>query len=78
MKKFTQAFCICASLTVAAFAADKLDKRIEAPYAVLHELMATPDKGIPEDIASKATCVEKVRDAQCGCGKILIICGATT
>jgi lipid-binding SYLF domain-containing protein len=62
MKKFIQAICICASLTAAGFAADtdKLDKRIEAAHAVLHELMATPDKGIPDDIASKATCVAVV------------------
>jgi lipid-binding SYLF domain-containing protein len=62
MKKLIQVICICASLTVAAFAADtdKLDKRIEAAHAVLHELMATPDKGIPDNIASKATCVAVV------------------
>ncbi len=36
---------------------EKLDNRIEAAHAVLHELMATPDKGIPFDIASHATCV---------------------
>jgi SH3 domain-containing YSC84-like protein 1 len=43
----------------AAHAADvqKLDERIEAAHAVLHELMATPDKGIPTDIAAKAHCV---------------------
>jgi len=35
----------------------KLDQRIEAAHLVLHELMATPDKGIPEDVAAKATCV---------------------
>jgi lipid-binding SYLF domain-containing protein len=59
MKTFLQAVCIIASLTVAAHAADtaKLDQRIEAAHTVLHELMATPDKGIPDDIAAKATCV---------------------
>jgi SH3 domain-containing YSC84-like protein 1 len=43
----------------AAHAADvqKLDERIDAAHAVLHELMATPDKGIPMDIAAKAHCV---------------------
>jgi lipid-binding SYLF domain-containing protein len=35
----------------------KLDQRIDAAHAVLHELMATPDKGIPLNIAAKATCV---------------------
>jgi lipid-binding SYLF domain-containing protein len=47
---------------MAASATDmqKLDQRIEAAHAVLHELMATPDKGIPDDIAAKATCVAVV------------------
>jgi len=44
-----------------AFAADstdaKLTSRIEAAHAGLHELMATPDKGIPLEIAGKAECV---------------------
>jgi SH3 domain-containing YSC84-like protein 1 len=35
----------------------KLDARIDAAHLVLHELMATPDKGIPMDIAAKAHCV---------------------
>jgi lipid-binding SYLF domain-containing protein len=43
----------------AAHGADvqKLDGRIDAAHAVLHELMATPDKGIPLDIAAKAHCI---------------------
>jgi lipid-binding SYLF domain-containing protein len=36
---------------------EKLDGRIDAAHAVLHELMATPDKGIPLDIAAKAHCI---------------------
>jgi len=35
----------------------KLNARIEAAHAVLHELMNTPDKSIPFDVASHATCV---------------------
>jgi lipid-binding SYLF domain-containing protein len=54
MQTFLQAVCITASLTVAADTA-KLDQRIEAAHTVLHELMATPDKGIPDDIVAKAT-----------------------
>jgi lipid-binding SYLF domain-containing protein len=38
----------------------KLDQRIDAAQTVLHELMATPDKGIPLDIAAKAQCVAVV------------------
>ena len=53
------------TMTIASSAADnkevaKLDQRIDAAHAVLHELMGTPDKGIPEDIAAKATCVAVV------------------
>lgn len=46
--------------TIPAFAAadtQKLDARIDAAHAVLHELMDTPDKGVPLDIAAKAHCV---------------------
>jgi SH3 domain-containing YSC84-like protein 1 len=64
MKKLIQTLCATAALTmtlavVANATTDmaKLDQRIEAAHLVLHELMATPDKGIPEDVAAKATCV---------------------
>ena len=66
-KKFFQTVCATAALsltmTIAASAATdvaKLDQRIAAAHAVLHELMATPDKGIPDDIAAMATCVAVV------------------
>lgn len=54
--------CIVASSVGVASAADmsKLDSRVESAHAVLHELMATPDKGIPLDIAAKASCVAVV------------------
>ena len=67
MKNFIRTICTTAALTVtmtiASSAASnvtepaKLDQRIDAAHAVLHELMGTPDRGIPEDIAAKATCV---------------------
>ena len=59
MNRFIQTLCVLTSLSTIAFAADmqKLDNRIDAAHAVLHELMDTPDKGIPDDIAAKATCV---------------------
>jgi SH3 domain-containing YSC84-like protein 1 len=67
IKRFVQTVCTTTALTiamtVAAHAATdmaKLDQRIEAAHQVLHELMATPDKGIPDDIAAKATCVAVV------------------
>lgn len=47
------------ALATSAHAADvqKLDQRINAAHTVLHELMDTPDKGIPLDIAAKAHCI---------------------
>jgi lipid-binding SYLF domain-containing protein len=59
MKKFLQVACLCLFTTAAAHAADKakLDARIEAAHEVLHQLMATPDKGIPDSVAQHATCV---------------------
>jgi lipid-binding SYLF domain-containing protein len=61
MKKFLQvaALALCSTAAINAHAADvaKLDQRIEAAHEVLHELMATPDKGIPDNIATHATCV---------------------
>jgi len=44
---------------VSAFAADKKDvvERLDHATAVLHEIMATPDKGIPNDLLDKANCV---------------------
>jgi lipid-binding SYLF domain-containing protein len=66
VRKFFQAICLTTTLVttmpLAAHAADiqKLDERIEAAHAVLHELMDTPDKGIPDSIAARATCVAVV------------------
>ncbi len=48
------------SMTIAASAATdtaKLDQRVEAAQQVLHQLMAAPDKGVPQSITAKATCV---------------------
>jgi lipid-binding SYLF domain-containing protein len=59
IRNISLALCLSTALTVSAHAADvqKLDDRVEAAHMVLHELMGTPDKGIPEGIAAKATCV---------------------
>ena len=61
MRRMIASVAIAATMSSVAFAADstdaKLTSRIEAAHAVLHELMATPDKGIPLDIAAKAQCV---------------------
>jgi lipid-binding SYLF domain-containing protein len=58
MRSFIAATLIATSLSPLAFAQDtKIDARIAAAHAVLHELMNTPDKGVPLDVAAKATCV---------------------
>jgi lipid-binding SYLF domain-containing protein len=61
MKKFLHIACATAivSFSLSAHAADKakLDQRIEAAHEILHELMATPDRGIPDSVARHATCV---------------------
>lgn len=58
-KKLGMAVCLATTLTLSAHAADKaaLNERVDSANNVLHELMGTPDKGIPENVASKATCV---------------------
>jgi len=64
MKKFVLTLCASLLISSAAMGEDseaaKLSERVEAAHAVLHELMGTPDKGIPLDIAAKAQCVAVV------------------
>ena len=64
MKNLIAAALVAVSLGGAATAkaadTEKLDQRIAAAHAVLHELMATPDKSVPLDIAAKAQCVAVV------------------
>jgi lipid-binding SYLF domain-containing protein len=60
MKKILAAFCgflVCSTFALGEADKAKLDQRIDAAHAVLHELMNTPDKGVPLDIAAHATCV---------------------
>ena len=59
MRVFLAATLIAASLSPVALAQGnaKIESRIDAAHAVLHELLNTPDKGVPLDIAAKATCV---------------------
>ena len=64
IKQFVAVACAAATCVGMASAegssVEKLNARISSAHAVLHELMATPDKGIPLDIAAKATCVAVV------------------
>jgi lipid-binding SYLF domain-containing protein len=60
MNKIISATLVAISLCgVASAETDpaKLADRISAAHSVLHELMSTPDKGVPLDIAAKAKCV---------------------
>ena len=63
MRKFVAVTLFAATVTAGAASAQsdaKLQHRIDAAHAVLHQLMATPDKGIPLDIAAKAQCIAVV------------------
>ncbi len=61
MNRFTTAFCALTlvATTLPAMAADKakLDERLTDGQNILNEVMATPDKSIPNSILSGASCV---------------------
>jgi lipid-binding SYLF domain-containing protein len=63
MRKIVSAALVAVSamglcgVAAAADDAAKIQDRLTAAHLVLHELMDTPDKGVPLDIASKARCV---------------------
>lgn len=59
MKNVLVAALLAASFSCVARSDDKakIDARIDAAQAVLTELMNTPDRGLPLDIAARATCV---------------------
>lgn len=61
MRNFIASALIAASVVIApaiqAQPSEKLAHRIDDAHAILHELMNTPDKGVPLDIAASAQCV---------------------
>lgn len=60
MKRLLATTLIVVALSPAVQAeknAAKIDARVDAARSVLHELLNMPDKGVPLDIAAKATCV---------------------
>jgi lipid-binding SYLF domain-containing protein len=62
MKRITGIACgmALAAATLSSFAQNdksKLDERLTSAQAVMNEIMATPDKGIPRGILSGAKCV---------------------
>jgi lipid-binding SYLF domain-containing protein len=67
MKKFVAGFVVVglgflgAGMTAsAASSKSDLDARLDAATSVINEIMATPDKGIPDVITRKATCIAVV------------------
>ncbi len=62
MKRISGILCglaVLSSTTLASFGQDhaKLDERLTSAQTVLQEVMATPDKGIPQSILAGAACV---------------------
>jgi SH3 domain-containing YSC84-like protein 1 len=59
MKRILSAVCLLGAMTVSAYASDvaTLNGRLESAKTTIEEIMATPDKGIPQEILSDATCV---------------------
>jgi lipid-binding SYLF domain-containing protein len=55
MRKFALALSLCSS--VALFAADTAQERLSDASKVFNEIMATPDKGVPQDLLEKANCI---------------------
>jgi len=63
MKRLSGILCgmVLVTATCSGFAQDegraKLDERLDSARAVMNEIMATPDKGIPRGILAGASCV---------------------
>jgi lipid-binding SYLF domain-containing protein len=63
MRHAVLSFTVCAAMVMAsaglAWSEDRQDeaKRVKAAADILNEIMATPDKGIPQEIMDSAKCV---------------------
>ncbi|HET9085961.1 MAG TPA: lipid-binding SYLF domain-containing protein [Acidobacteriaceae bacterium] len=63
MKKFIFGACAVSLMVTQGFAATdkaKIEDRLNSATQVVQEIMATPDKAIPDSILSRATCVAVV------------------
>lgn len=60
MKRLLRVVLFAITLSNVAFSAEAASSRLQASATVLNEIMATPDKGIPEDILGSAKCVAVV------------------
>ena len=56
MRKYLP-FVVSLLLVLSSLAQTKEDERLQESYNVLKEILATPDKGIPQDLMDKAECV---------------------
>jgi SH3 domain-containing YSC84-like protein 1 len=54
--------CLVGPSALAGTAQQDTEKRLESSIDVLHAIMATPDKGIPEEVLSNAKCILVVPD----------------
>jgi len=64
MRKFLVLTVTLCSSSFGLFAQNKADERLQDAARVLHEIMDTPDKGIPQDLMNKAYCVVVVPGAK--------------
>ena len=55
--KVIVATTVATALALTPLVADESAQRLDAASAVLSEVMATPDKGIPQDLLAKAHCI---------------------
>ena len=55
MRKLALALSLCSSVVL--FAADTAQERLSDATMVFNEIMATPDKSIPQDLLEKAQCI---------------------
>jgi len=63
MKQPLTVFALLSALSLPGWASDSkanVDERLQNATKVINEIMQTPDKGIPDSIMSKATCVAVV------------------
>src|SRR5450759_4693315 len=55
MRKFALALSLCSSVVL--FAADTAQERLSDATKVFNEIMATPDKGVPQELLETAHCI---------------------
>jgi lipid-binding SYLF domain-containing protein len=64
--KFVLGALMTACLSVSAFAQKDVDSRLQAATEDLHQMMNASDKGIPQDLLDKASCVVIVPNLKSG------------